>query len=106
MLLRAKQQLGETKGSHELRMLRGAHTHSTAHAQVSACRALQAQDHSRNVHFWEVQLTLGNGDNLRVKPRKARTHRKYLGNFLLAHNCLFCDLKTRIPSQGYRLLYL
>lgn len=46
---------------------------------------------------------------MKVKLRKATTHCKYLGNFLLAHNCLFCDLKTSIPyspSEGYRLLKL
>lgn len=46
---------------------------------------------------------------MKVKLRKATMHCKYLGNFLLAHNCLFCDLKTSIPyrpSQGYRLLKL
>lgn len=46
---------------------------------------------------------------MKMKLRKATTHCKYLGNFLLAHNCLFCDLKTSIPyspSRGYRLLKL
>lgn len=34
---------------------------------------------------------------------------EYLGNFLWAHNCLFCDLKPTVPSspsQGDRLLKL
>lgn len=46
---------------------------------------------------------------MKVKLRKATMHCKSLGNFLLAHNCLFCDLKTSIPyspSQGHRLLKL
>lgn len=46
---------------------------------------------------------------MEVKLRKGKTHWKYLGNFLLAHNCLFCDLKNSIPytpAQSYGLLKL
>lgn len=46
---------------------------------------------------------------MKVNLRKATMHCEYLGNFLLAHNCLFCDLKPSIPSspsQGDRLLKL